>query len=66
MISRRDRIYEMIPLELLIREVIKKVEEHEAHPLLTETINFLHKAKDKVFDWYDDKIINMTARHKIE
>ena len=52
-IPRRNRIDRMIPAELAIREAVHEVEEAGAHPLLTEAVNLLSLAKDKVSDWHD-------------
>ncbi len=54
-IPRRACVDRMTPAELAIREAIRVVEEAGGDPLLTEAVNLLQKAKDKVSDFVDTK-----------
>ena len=52
-IPRRAFINKMTPAELAIREAVLKVEEVGAHPLLTDAVNLLEQARNKVADFVD-------------
>ncbi len=54
-IPRRIRIDLMTPAELAIREAVHAVECAGAHPLLTEAVNLLGQAQNKVADFVDQK-----------
>src|SRR4051812_44098245 len=49
-IPRRNRIDLYTPAELAIREAMLAIEEAGCHPLLTDAINLLSQAKEKVAD----------------
>ena len=55
-IPRRAYVNKMIPAELAIRAAMLEVEELPASVLLTEAVNLLAQAKDKVADWYDGSL----------
>lgn len=50
---RRSRIDLDTPPEAAIRKAIDAVEDAGAHPLLTEAVNLLGQAKDKVSDFVE-------------
>jgi len=50
-IPRRADVTLDTPIETAIRDAIAAVEAAGAHPLLTEAVVLLGKAKDKVSDW---------------
>lgn len=52
-IARRCDLTLMTPAELKIRDAVEAVEEMCAHPLLTEAVNLLQAAKDKVADFVE-------------
>lgn len=52
-IPRRIDINRMTPAELAIRNAIGVVEEAGCHPLLTEAVVLLGRAKEKVADYVD-------------
>jgi len=52
-IPRRCRVNLLTPAELSIRQAIVAVELVGAHPLLTDAVNLLSQAKDKVADYID-------------
>lgn len=52
-IPRRSRIDLYSPAEIAIREAIISVEHSGCHPLLTEAVNFLVQAKEKVADFVE-------------
>ena len=52
-IPRRAFINKMTPAELAIREAVLKVEKVGAHPLLTDAVNLLEQARNKVADFVD-------------
>ena len=54
-IPRRIRIDKMVDAELAIRKAMMEVEELGADILLTDAINLLSQAKDKVSDYVDKK-----------
>lgn len=55
-IPRRAYIQMMVPAELAIREAIHKVEAIGADVVLTEAVNLLTKAQDKVSDYVDREV----------
>lgn len=52
-IPRRSRIDLYTPAETAIRDAMLAVEEAGAHPLLTDAVNLLGQAKDKVADYVE-------------
>lgn len=50
---RRICLWKMTPAELAIREAALEVEKAGAHPLLTEAINLLYQARERVADYVD-------------
>lgn len=52
-IPRRCRIDLYTPAELAIREAMLAVEEAGCHPLLTDAVNLLAQAKEKVADFVE-------------
>lgn len=52
-IPRRCFLEHMTPAESAIREAMLKVEGMPAHPLLTEAVCLLGRAKDRVSDFVD-------------
>ncbi len=50
---RRNRIYEFCPAEKAIWDATQKVEEMGAHPLLTDAVILLGRAREKVADFVD-------------
>lgn len=52
-IPRRNRIDLMTPAELAIREAMLKVEEAGCDVLLTDAVNLLHEAQERVADFVD-------------
>lgn len=52
-IKRRSRLDKNVPAELAIRHAVQLVEMAGAHPLLTEAVNLLDKAREKVADYID-------------
>jgi hypothetical protein len=61
-IPRRIRLDRLTPAELAIRNAMTAVEEAGAHPLLTDAVNLLHQAANKVAD-YVDNIKDATTLH---
>jgi hypothetical protein len=53
---RRQCLYKMTPAERAIQETVWIVEEAGCHPLLTEAIVLLGKARDKVADFVDGEL----------
>ena len=53
--QRRIRLDLMTPAELSIRNAMLAVEEVGAHQLLTDAVNLLQQARDKVADYVDSK-----------
>ena len=60
--GRRYRVDLYTPAELAIREAIIKVEESGCDVLLTEAVNLLTEAKNKVADFVDQSM----AKNKID
>lgn len=60
--GRRYRVDLYTPAELAIREAIIKVEESGCDVLLTEAVNLLTEAKNKVADFVDQSM----AENKID
>jgi hypothetical protein len=54
-IPRRNRMAEWIPAEHAIFHAVDVVEKTGCHPLLTEAINLLHEAQNKVADYVEGK-----------
>lgn len=54
-IPRRIRLDLMTPAELSITEAMKAVESAGCHPFLTDAVNLLAAARDKVADFVDKK-----------
>lgn len=52
-IPRRIRLDLNTPAELAIRAAIIAVEEAGCHPLLTDAVNLLSEAREKVADFVD-------------
>jgi hypothetical protein len=52
-IRRRSDLDRNAPEELAIRDALSKVESMGAHPLLTEAVVLLDKAREKVADYID-------------
>jgi len=52
-IPRRDRMDLYTPAEKAIRKAMEAVEGAGAHPLLTDAINLLSQAHDKVADFVE-------------
>lgn len=52
-IPRRNRIDLYCPAEIAIRQAMQAVENMPAHVLLTDAINLLAQAKDKVADFIE-------------
>ena len=57
-LPRRCYVNKMIPAELAIRNAVLTVEELGADQLLTDAVNLLSHAKDKVSDWYDQQQVH--------
>ncbi len=55
-ISRRCQLDKFYKEEMIIWKAMQAVEEMPADPLLTDAVNFLMQAKDKVSDYYDKKL----------
>lgn len=52
-IPRRNQIPLMTSAEYAIFEAVQKVEEMPAHPLLTDAVTLLQRARDKVADFVE-------------
>lgn len=52
-IPRRSRLYEFTPAERAIWDATQAVEAAGCHPLLTEAVNLLQRAREKVADYVD-------------
>jgi hypothetical protein len=50
---RRASVPHMVPAELAIRDALVSVEKAGAHPLLTDAVNLLSQAREKVADFVD-------------
>lgn len=50
---RRNRLDLHSPAEAAIRAAVDAVESSGAHPLLTDAVNLLHAARDKVADFVE-------------
>ena len=55
-IPRRIRLDLFTPAEKAIYDAVGEVEKAGAHPLLTEAVILLQKARDKVADYVDQEI----------
>jgi len=55
-IPRRARLDVNTPAELAIRDAICAVEDAGCHQLLTEAVNLLQDAREKVADYVDRKV----------
>ena len=55
-ISRRIHIERLTPAERAIRDAMITVEEAGADPLLTDAVNLLQQARDKVADYVDREL----------
>lgn len=55
-IPRRSQLDKMIPVEMAIYDLVQEVEEMPPSPILTEAVNLLQKAREKVADWEDGRI----------
>ncbi len=53
-IQRRNRIDRNITAELVIRDAVWDVEALGAHPQLTDVVNLLTEAREKLADWIDN------------
>jgi hypothetical protein len=56
-IPRKHRLDLMIPAELAIMRAKSVVEETGCHVLLTEALNLLSEAQDKVAEYWDSMLI---------
>ena len=65
-IARRNRIDLYIPAETAIRNAVLAVEEAGAHPLLTDAVNLLLRAKELVADFVDCAAKEKRRRDTIE
>jgi hypothetical protein len=54
-VPRRSQLNLNTPAELAIRDAMIAVEEAGAHPLLTDAVNLLQQARDKVADFVDSE-----------
>lgn len=52
-IPRRNRLDLSTPAELAIRQAVNAVEAAGCHPLLTDAVNLLNQAREKVADYVD-------------
>jgi hypothetical protein len=52
-IPRRNRLDLCTPAELAIYDAVQAVEKAGAHPLLTDAVNLLAQAREKVADYVD-------------
>jgi len=52
-IRRRNRLDLNTPAEIAIRAAVDAVEEAGAHPMLTEGVNLLQQAREKLADWVE-------------
>ncbi len=50
---RRNQIFRLTPAEVDIYNVMQRIEKLGAHPLLTETINALSEARERLADWVE-------------
>ena len=55
---RRAYINKMTPEELEIYNLVGKIEMLGAHPLLTDVVVYLGKAREKLSDWVDARAAN--------
>lgn len=51
--TRRNQIYELTQTEVELYKAMQSVEKLGAHPLLTETINALSEARERLADWVE-------------
>lgn len=58
-IPRRSRIDLFTPAETAIFQAMQAVEEAGAHPLLTDAVLLLQRAKDKVSDYVDGHSLDL-------
>jgi len=52
-IPRRVRLDQMTPEELAIYNLVGEIEALGAHPILTDVVNLLGRARGKLADWVD-------------
>lgn len=52
-IQRRHKLWENTAAELAIRAAVDAVEATGCDPLLTEAVNLLHQARERVADYVD-------------
>lgn len=61
-LPRRNRVDQMFPAELAIREAVLAVERLGADVKLTEAVILLQQAKDKVADYVDEHRVELAPR----
>ena len=62
--TRRIDVTRLTPAETAIRDAMLAVEDAGADPLLTEAINLLQQARDKVADYVDRDILKPTPQRR--
>lgn len=50
---RRNQLHKFTPRELELYEIMQAVEKIGAHPLLTEVVNALSEARERLADWVE-------------
>lgn len=53
--DRRNRVYLFKPAEYIIYTAVQEIEKMPPSPTLTEALNLLHQAKEKVSDFIDEQ-----------
>ncbi len=50
---RRNQIFKLVPAEMELFKAMESVEKLGAHPLLTEVVNALSEARERLADWVE-------------